>query len=126
MEVDQAHVLAEKFKKLGYLDKIKQDILTKELESNDGHGNIQDSIKKKVASMVNEMVNVDENLIFKNRGSTSALIEAQIFKNGYKKLGEGEGGIKLDDYILKSVNDERLIDDMKEKIRCLIDDANPK
>ncbi|KAH9200056.1 complex proteins associated with Set1p component shg1-domain-containing protein [Zygosaccharomyces rouxii] len=89
---DDARKLADEFKREGYFDQLKRDILTQKHDNDELP--LEQSIRNNVASVVRKMVTDDENLIFKNRGSTSALIEAQLFKQGYKRLGEGEDGIQ--------------------------------
>ncbi|EDO16443.1 hypothetical protein Kpol_1066p7 [Vanderwaltozyma polyspora DSM 70294] len=120
-EVDKAQEAVERFKRQGYFDKIKQDILNKQLYE-ESNLSVQEMIRDKVGKIVKDMVSEDENLIFKNRGSTSALIEAQIFKDGYKKLQEGENGIKLDEYIDNSLSDKILLEDIKSKLYGLIEE----
>lgn len=118
--IDEARKVADEFKKEGHFDKLKQDILSQELRGGDVQGTIEQVIRDKVATVVKDMVAEDENLIFKNRGSTSALIESQIFKDGYKKLGEGQNGVNVEDYIHDTLNDPLLSSRIKEKLQQMI------
>ncbi|CCE64757.1 hypothetical protein TPHA_0I02560 [Tetrapisispora phaffii CBS 4417] len=111
-DTDKAQELADLFKKHGYFDKLKQDILNKRIENGEQSAQLQELVKLKVAQIVNEMVNSNEDLIFKNRGSTTALIEGQIVKDGYAKLNTGENGINLTEVIEESMSSE----DMKNDI----------
>lgn len=112
--IDDARKLADEFKREGYFDQLKRDVLTQK------HGNdelpLEQSIRNTVTDIVKKMVTEDENLIFKNRGSTSALIEAQLFKQGYKRLGEGDNGIQLEEYLHKVMNNSELTQDIKNKL----------
>ncbi|GAV47375.1 hypothetical protein ZYGR_0H02160 [Zygosaccharomyces rouxii] len=114
---DDARKLADEFKREGYFDQLKRDILTQKHDNDELP--LEQSIRNNVASVVRKMVTDDENLIFKNRGSTSALIEAQLFKQGYKRLGEGEDGIQLEEYLNKVLNDSELTQGIKDKLNGL-------
>lgn len=65
------------------------------------------------------MVKNDETLIFKNRGSTSALIEAQLFKDGYEKLNNEE-------FDLEKFIDQETIDNkgLQQRIKEMLSDKN--
>ncbi|GAV52387.1 hypothetical protein ZYGR_0AG03780 [Zygosaccharomyces rouxii] len=114
---DDARRLADEFKREGYFDQLKRDVLTQKHENDELP--LEQSIRNNVADVVRKMVAEDENLIFKNRGSTSALIEAQLFKQGYKRLGEGENGIQLEEYLHKVLDDSELTQDIKNKLNGL-------
>lgn len=112
---DQARDLAELFKKQGYFDKLKSEILSR--QSNiitNGNERSSDSLEKLLkrltTDMVKDMVNRDEELLFKNRGPTSALLEAQILKDNYKKLSEGKDGVDLNGYLEGCTHDPALQD----------------
>lgn len=107
---DPALALSESFKKQGHLDKLKKEILAKPLNGT----TFEDFIKTQVQNLVHKMVQEDESLIFKNRGSTSALLEASLFKNGYEKLDQGD--ISVDKFINENLQNESL----KESIKNLI------
>lgn len=111
---DDARKLADEFKREGYFDQLKRDVLTRNHENDELP--LEQSIRNNVADIVKKMVAEDENLIFKNRGSTSALIEAQLFKQGYKKLREGPKGIELEEYLHKVLNDSELTQGIKDKL----------
>lgn len=114
---DEARRLADEFKRKGYFDKLKHDILTQNYETADEP--VEQAIKNNVAAVVRQMVVEDENLIFRNRGSTSALIEAQLFKQGYRKLGEGKNGIQLEEYLNTTLKDPQLIQDISDKLASM-------
>lgn len=114
-QVDQARELANQFKKQGLFDKLKLEIISR--KSNivtRENGTLSDSLetvlKNLTTSIVKEMVYKDEDLIFKNRGPTSALLEAQLLKDDYKRLNEGKDGIDLNKYLQSCINDPALYD----------------
>ncbi|QLQ78445.1 hypothetical protein HG537_0A06920 [Torulaspora globosa] len=117
--VDEARKLADEFKREGYFDKLKQKILSQEVNNGDADTAIEQIIRRKVDSIVKSMVTDDENLVFKNRGSTSALIESQLFKDNYKRLSEGDDGLNVDEYIQEQLNDKLLRSQIKEKLETL-------
>lgn len=117
--VDEAKKLADEFKREGHFDKLKQQILSQELKPGVAETTIEQIIKRKVETIVKDMVVDDENLVFKNRGSTSALIESQLFKDNYKKLSEGDDGFNVDEYIQEQLNDTVLRSQVKEKLDAL-------
>ncbi|AET38069.1 Shg1p Ecym_2330 [Eremothecium cymbalariae DBVPG len=112
---DPAITLAEAFKRKGYLDKLKQSILTDALYA-DGNTeeNLETLVKKRVQELIKDMVHKDESLIFKNRGSTSALLEAQLFRTGYEMLKDDR--VDVDKIIEDRLGDEELV----SKIRSLL------
>ena len=125
--VDKAEKLAELFKKQGYFDKLKNDILSQKLDqrSDDAkkqNTSFEEAIQKRVAMVVKDFVSKDENLIFKNRGTTSALLEAQIIKDNYKKLSESDEGIDIDSIIQKSLQSPETINEVKNTLNKLADD----
>lgn len=121
--IDEARKLADQFKREGYLDKLKQEILSKEWDQNNSNKTVEQIIRTKVSTVVKNMVNEDENLIFKNRGSTSALIEAQLFKEGYKKLTDNDDGIKLDEYMHSTLHDPMLIEQIEKNLELMLEDS---
>lgn len=123
-QVDQARELAEQFKKQGYFDRLKSEILSR--DSNIiTNGNVRSSeslekiLKDLTTSTVKDMVNKDEELIFKNRGPTSALVEAQLLKNNYRKFNEGQNGIDLNRYLEGCMQDPALGDPVHKEIQQL-------
>ncbi|CAL9731754.1 COMPASS component Shg1p [Monosporozyma unispora] len=123
-QVDQARELAEQFKKQGYFDRLKSEILSR--DSNIiTNGNVRSSeslekiLKDLTTSTVKDMVNKDEELIFKNRGPTSALVEAQLLKNNYRKFNEGQNGIDLNRYLEGCMQDPALGDTVHKEIQQL-------
>ncbi|CAL9736265.1 COMPASS component Shg1p [Monosporozyma servazzii] len=138
-QADQARELAEHFKKHGYFDRLKSEILSR--ESNIiTNGNVRSSeslekiLKELTAITVKDMVEKDEELIFKNRGPTSALVEAQLLKDNYKKFNEHEDGIDLSRYLSGCLQDPSLydtiykeMDQLSAKEHITVDNsANPK
>lgn len=121
--IDEARKLADQFKREGHLDKLKQEILSKEWDQNNSTKTVEQTIRTKVSTVVKNMVTEDENLIFKNRGSTSALIEAQLFKEGYKKLTDSDDGIKLDEYMHKTLHDPILIEQIQKNLEFTLEDS---
>ena len=81
-------------------------------------------LRDRVASVVKEMVNEDEDLIFKNRGLTSALIESQLVKDNYSKLnnknddnyGNDARKFELDAYIHSKLQDPELLEMIKKQL----------
>lgn len=88
--------LSDKYKKEGHFDKLKREILSNPWNNTEENSeSFEQALRKRVASTVKEMVNEDEELIFKNRGLTSALIESQLVKDNYLKLGSKMEGIMV-------------------------------
>lgn len=114
--VDEARKLADEFKREGHFDKLKQEILSQELNEGGTDISVEQLIRRKVDAIVRGMVADDENLAFKNRGSTSALIESQLFKDNYKKLSEGEDGFNVDEFIQEQLNATALRAQIKDKL----------
>lgn len=114
--VDEARKLADEFKKEGHFDRLKHDILSQPLHQDDSSSTVEQAVRAKVNAVVKRMVEEDENLIFKNRGTTSALIESQIFKDGYKDLSEGNDGLNVEEYIQEKLNEPALRDQLKERL----------
>ncbi|AMD19311.1 HBR410Wp [Eremothecium sinecaudum] len=108
---DPAIALAELFKRKGHLDKLKQSILTDSINNDNIDQNLETLIRTGVKNLIKDMVLKDENLIFKNRGSTSAILEAQLFKSGYNVLNNGETDI--DKIIENRLNDKELENQIK-------------
>lgn len=111
---NDARRLADEFKREGYFDQLKRNILARGPENDEL--SLEQSIRNNVADVVKQMIADDENLIFKNRGSTSALIEAQLFKQGYRRLGEGENGIQLEEHLQRTLNNPELINEIRDKL----------
>ncbi|CAB4254538.1 similar to Saccharomyces cerevisiae YBR258C SHG1 Subunit of the COMPASS (Set1C) complex, which methylates histone H3 on lysine 4 and is required in transcriptional silencing near telomeres [Maudiozyma barnettii] len=118
----EAQELAEQFKKQGYLDKLKRDILSNQLEKDVGSTDpitFEDSVKEHVKLMVNKMVMEDENLIFKNRGTTTALIETKMLKDYYKMLDGGPDRIDITNYIKEKLKDQNMHNNIRQSIEHL-------
>lgn len=114
--VDEARRLADEFKRQGHFDRLKHGILSQQLQQGDASTSVEQIIRAKVNALVRNMVAEDENLIFKNRGSTSALIESQIFKDGYQELSQGDDGLNVEEYIQEKLNEAALRDEVREKL----------
>lgn len=123
-QVDPARELAEQFKKQGYFDRLKSEILSRESniitnENVRSSESLEKILKDLTAATVKNMVEQDEELIFKNRGPTSALVEAQLLKNNYKKFSEHENGIDLTRYINGCLQDPSLYDTIYKEMEQL-------
>lgn len=122
---DEAVLLAELFKKQGYLDKLKNEIITKHITNpNDATKSItfEDAVKEEVKRTVRSMVENDENLIFKNRGTTTALIETRISKDDYQLLRGEASGIDIHNFVKENIQNTdvsegvlRTLTDLMEK-----------
>ncbi|KAK5780771.1 Shg1p PWA37_003424 [Arxiozyma heterogenica] len=128
-QVDQARELANQFKKQGHFDKLKSEILSRESniktkENVTVPGSLETVLKNVTTSIVKDMVSKDEDLIFKNRGSTSALLEAQLLKDDYKKFGEGKNGIELNRYLQSCINDPDLYETIYKELAQLVSKEN--
>ncbi|CCF57427.1 hypothetical protein KAFR_0C04370 [Kazachstania africana CBS 2517] len=121
-DTDEAYLLAEKFKKQGYFDKLKQDILTESIDGN-GDETLEKKIKETVTDIVKNMVNEEEELIFKNRGTTSALIESKILMDNYKMLSENKEPLNVEKTIKEALQNANLSDDIKATLEKLLDDT---
>ncbi|CCK69304.1 Shg1p KNAG_0C01910 [Huiozyma naganishii CBS 8797] len=119
--IDPAKKLAEKFKQQGYLDQLKRDVLTTPIAMRENASPLEQTIKDLVVEVVKDVVANDEDLIFKNRAATSAQVESQIFKGGYRKLNEVENGINLEEFIQEAIKDPKLIASIKTNLESLVD-----
>lgn len=116
--------LAESFKKQGYLDKLKNEILrTKTENSGDAQMSqtFEEAVKKTVAETVKQMVSENENMIFKNRGTTSALIETQVLKDEYAMLRNDQIGIDIQKFISDKIMDNGLKEEIGNALNQLQD-----
>ncbi|CAI4283118.1 BCN_G0004710.mRNA.1.CDS.1 [Saccharomyces cerevisiae] len=118
--------LSDKYKKEGHFDKLKREILSNPWnDTEENSESFEQALRKRVASTVKEMVNEDEELIFKNRGLTSALIESQLVKDNYLKLGskmegdngDGEKKFDLDVYVRSKLQDPKLLEMIKGQLQ---------
>ncbi|QLG72116.1 hypothetical protein HG535_0C04700 [Zygotorulaspora mrakii] len=116
---DKASDLAEQFKREGHFDRLKEQILSRSLAEQNGETVVQ-TIRSEVSAIVRNMVLEDDNLLFKNRGSTSALIESQLLKDGYQKLTENGKGIKVDEYVSTSLSDPELLEQVKGNLMTIL------
>ncbi|CDO95304.1 unnamed protein product [Kluyveromyces dobzhanskii CBS 2104] len=112
--LDPANDLAEAFKKEGHLDSLKKEILSQNVQDNI---NLEEFIKSRVRELVSDKVREDESLIFKNRGTTTALLEGQLFKEGFKNINLPT--IDAEKLLNDSLNDEAL----KQKIIAILDSS---
>ncbi|KAG0667939.1 hypothetical protein C6P45_005214 [Maudiozyma exigua] len=116
--------LAESFKKQGYLDKLKNEILRTKTETS---GDVQmsqtfeEAVKKTVAETVKQMVSENENMIFKNRGTTSALIETQVLKDEYAMLRNDQIAIDIQKFISDKLIDNGLQEEIENELNKLQD-----
>lgn len=120
--------LAELFKKQGHLDKLKNEILRTKLEdSKDSQisQTFDETVKKTVTETVKQMVSEDENMIFKNRGTTSALIETQVLKDEYVMLKNDQIGIDIQKFISEKLTDDSLRDEIRNEL-CKLQDEKEK
>lgn len=101
-EIDPAVKIADEFKKRGFFDEAKNSILAQPI-SDVEPTTLEQFIRERVSSTVAAMVRGDESLIFKNRGSTSALIEGQLVKDGYEKLNTST--VKIDSTLRRALED---------------------
>lgn len=134
-DADKAQELATLFKRQGHFDKLKHKILTNKIEpipterekkqniisyydEDDETSNtkvefeVEELIKLKVKQIVQDMVEKDSDLVFKNRGTNTALIESKIFKDDYNELSLGQNAINLNQYIHNALTDPDLIDEI--------------
>ncbi|CAI4059307.1 hypothetical protein N7582_001338 [Saccharomyces uvarum] len=123
--VEDGKKLSDKYKKEGHFDKLKRDILSNTWNgTEEGNKSFEQMLRDRVASVVKEMVNEDEDLIFKNRGLTSALIESQLVKDNYSKLnnknddnyGNDARKFELDAYIHSKLQDPELLEMIKKQL----------
>ncbi|QHS71816.1 Shg1p [Saccharomyces paradoxus] len=122
--------LSEKYKKEGHFDKLKREILSNPWDSTEKNSeSFEQVLRERVASTVKEMVNEDEELIFKNRGLTSALIESQLVKDKYSKLsskidmdnGDATKRFELDEYVHSKLQDPKLLEMIKGQLQETLD-----
>ncbi|BAO40747.1 COMPASS component SHG1 [Kluyveromyces marxianus] len=113
--LDPAKDLADAFKKEGHLDKMKNEILSQNLKDD---MNLEQFIREQVKKLVRSKVQEDESLVFKNRGTTTALLEGQLFKDGFKSLNTAEVDIEnlLDVSLNSNVLEKQIRDILEAKI----------
>ena len=113
--LDPAKDLADAFKKEGHLDKMKNEILSQNLKDD---MNLEQFIRERVKKLVRSKVQEDESLVFKNRGATTALLEGQLFKDGFKSLNTAEVDIEnlLDVSLNSNVLEKQIRDILEAKI----------
>lgn len=117
--------LAELFKKQGHLDKLKNEILRSKLansEDSEDSQTFEETVKKAVAETVKQMVSEDENMIFKNRGTTSALIETRVLKDEYAVLKNDQSGTDIQKFISENLRDGKLKEEIRNKLIKLQDE----
>ncbi|SCU97238.1 LAME_0F19020g1_1 [Lachancea meyersii CBS 8951] len=112
---DPAVKLANDFKKRGSFDEEKSRILSGPVDCAE-QTTLEEYVRNRAASLANDMVKEDESLIFKNRGSTSALIEGQLVKNGFEKLNTDN--LQIDAYLRKILEDPAFKDSLKARLRA--------
>ncbi|SCV05166.1 LANO_0H01508g1_1 [Lachancea nothofagi CBS 11611] len=120
-EVDPAVKLADDFKKRGYFDEAKNNILCKAVEGSESV-TLEDFVRDRVSTVVSEMVKEDESLIFKNRGSTSALIEGQLLKNDYDRLSTDSVDIRS--LLQRQLDNPEFKNDLKTRLRRDLETAD--
>ncbi len=126
---DEAVELAELFKKHGYLDKLKNEIITKHInDPNDETKTmtLEEAVKQEVKRVVHNMVKEDETLIFKNRGTTTALIETQISKDNYQLLHNDTSGIDIHNFVKDSIQHEESSNSIMEHLKELMENKDAK
>ncbi|AAS53982.1 AFR611Cp [Eremothecium gossypii ATCC 10895] len=120
---DPAVALAEAFKRKGYLDKLKLSILTEPAHPGTPCSeSLEHLIKGRVQKLIRDMVAKDESLLFKNRGSTSAVLEAQLFKSGYNVLNDGD--LCVDKLIDEKLHDPTLTAQITELLKQMKETKN--
>lgn len=117
MDSDPAQELVDNFKRKGHSDKLKRDLLNSKWNP-DNPLSLEQAVKQRVIEVVKQMVLEDESLIFKNRGSTSALLEAQLYKEQYRKLDDPSNNFQLESIIDELLKDSELSD----RIRSILED----
>lgn len=118
--------LSDKYKKEGHFD-INFSLYKSNPWNNteENSESFEQALRKRVASTVKEMVLLLLLNIFKNRGLTSALIESQLVKDNYLKLGskmEGDNGDGLffkllDVYVRSKLQDPKLLEMIKGQLQ---------
>lgn len=116
---DPAQGLAEKFKKQGHLDNLKKQILAQEVE---GGIQLEEFIKNRVKTLVQGEIKEDNSLIFKNRGTNTALLEGKLFKDGLFNLNSDD--VEVDKLLLSSLNDEQLLQDINNILQSDVSNEN--
>lgn len=117
--------LAELFKKQGHLDKLKNEILRSKLansEDSEDSQTFEETVKKAVAETVKQMVSEDESMIFKNRGTTSALIETRVLKDEYAVLKNDQSGTDIQKFISENLRDGKLKEEIRNELIKLQDE----
>lgn len=110
--IDLAKDLADKFKKEGHLDNLKKEILSQTLKDD---LDLEQFIKSQVKELTQAQVLQDESLVSKNRGTTTALLEGKLFKDGFRELNTED--VNVDELILWSLDNEKL----REKIYNILE-----
>ncbi|SCV03804.1 LAMI_0H11100g1_1 [Lachancea mirantina] len=119
--MDAAEKLVDDYKKQGHFDRLKNEFFTRNNDALQG-GNLENHVRARVDSVVKEMVEKDELLLFKNRGSTSALIEAQLLKDDYRRLDKEP--VKIADAIQNGLETSSLKEQVRHQLEELAQ-ANP-
>lgn len=114
--LDPAKDLADAFKKEGHLDKMKNEILSQNLKDD---MNLEQFIREQVKKLVRSKVQEDESLVFKNRGTTTALLEGQLFKDGFKSLNTAE--VDIENLLDVSLNSNVLEKQIRDILEAEID-----
>lgn len=114
--LDPAKDLADAFKKEGHLDKMKNEILSQNLKDD---MNLEQFIREQVKKLVRSKVQEDESLVFKNRGTTTALLEGQLFKDGFKPLNTAE--VDIENLLEVSLNSNVLEKQIRDILEAKID-----
>ncbi|SCU80875.1 LAFA_0C01574g1_1 [Lachancea sp. 'fantastica'] len=114
-DIDPAVRLADDFKKRGCFDEEKGRILAAIVDGTDGTS-VEEFVRGRTATLVNKMVQEDESLIFKNRGSTSALIEGRLVKNGFEELNTES--VHIDAFLRNMVEDPAFKESLKNRLRA--------
>lgn len=103
--MDPAQDLTNQFKLKGHLDEIKKELLTRKISDKTP---MEELIKRIVSDIVKQMVEKNEELLFKNRATTSAELELQITKDYYSLLDRSNKEISLNRYIKFNMKDPEL------------------
>lgn len=115
---DEPRDLTEQFKKAGNFDRLKLEILSRKVSGSDK--TLQVALKESVAAIVNQLVSEDEEILFKNRGSTSALIEAQLMKRNYEKIANAPSGIDIEKFVNEALADPELLEKIENEVAEMI------
>ncbi|KAL3229721.1 COMPASS component SHG1 [Nakaseomyces bracarensis] len=119
---DAAREVTEQFKKAGHFDKLKQEMLEKKVSGSDK--TLQVALKESVADIVRELVGEDEEILFKNRGSTSALVEAQLMKGNYEKIRESPSGVDIEKFVNDALADPELLAKVEEEVTKMVNERS--